>query len=155
MEERMKTGLKALVAAATLAFAAQAAAQVTLYKDDGFRGNHVTIDHTVDNFANSGFNDEMSSAEVRGGAWQVCTDAYFGGRCVVLRPGNYPSLGSMGLNDQISSVRPVDEYGRADERYYGPRDRHTDRGYGDSYYGRDDRYYSPRDREPDWRYRGY
>ena len=152
----MKIGLKALIAAVGIAFCGQAAAQLTLYRDDGFSGNRVTINDTVDNFANSGFNDEMSSAEVRGGAWQICTDAYFAGRCVVLRPGNYPSLGSMGLNDQISSVRPVDQYGRADERHYGPRDRYTDRGYGDPYYGpRDDRYYGPRDREPDWRYRGY
>ena len=151
----MKSGLRALVAALGIAIAGQAAAQLTLYKDDGFHGNRVTVDQTVDNFANSGFNDEISSAEVRGGPWQVCTDAYFRGHCVVLRPGSYPSLGAMGLNDQISSVRPVDQYGRSDERYSSPADRYSDRGYRDPYYGpRDaDRYYGPDDRSNDWRYR--
>lgn len=151
----MNVGLKAVLVAASMAFAGQAAAQLTLYKDDGFQGDRVTANHTIDNFANSGFNDEASSAEVNGGSWQVCSDAYFEGRCVLLRPGNYPSLRSMGMNDRISSVRPVDQYGRAEEqRYYEPRGRYADRPYEEPYYGRRDQYYyGPQDRDSDWRYR--
>ena len=120
----MKGTLKALLVAAGFVFAGHAVAGITLFQDDGFQGRRFSFDGPVDNFANSGFNDEASSAEVRGGTWQVCTDAYFRGRCVTLRPGNYPSVGSLGLNDRISSVRPLDQYGRGDDRYY---DRGADR----------------------------
>ena len=146
----MKLRLKALVAAAGIVFVGPVAAQLTLFEHDGFQGHHVTASRSIGNFANSGFNDSASSVEVRGGTWQVCTDAYFEGRCVVLRPGSYPSLGSIGLNDRISSVRPVDQYGRAHERDYGDG-RYADRQYsGQDYYGPRDgaQYYSgPRDRE--------
>jgi hypothetical protein len=154
----MKIGLKATLAAVGILFAGQAAAQLTLFKDDGFQGNRITANHAIDNFANSGFNDEISSVDVRGGAWEVCTDAYFEGRCVVLRPGDYPSLRSMGINDQISSVRPIDQYGRAEDRYYDPRGRYTERAYGDqNYYGPRDGgqyYYGPQNRDYDGHYRG-
>ena len=147
----MKVGMKALLLAAGVIFAGQSAAQITLFKDDGFQGNRVTADRSIDNFANSGFNDEASSANVHGGSWQVCSDAYFEGRCVVLRPGNYPSLSSMGMNDRISSVRPMDQYGRADERHHERHDRYADRPYDNRYddnYGwRDQYYYGPRDRQ--------
>lgn len=134
----MNVTLKALLVAAGLVFAGQAAAQsIRLFQDDGFRGREWDADRPVENFANSGFNDKASSAEVRGGPWQVCTDAYFQGRCVVLRPGNYPSLGALGLNDQISSIRPLERYGRSEEReYYGERDRYADRPYDERYYER-------------------
>ena len=45
----------------------------------------------------------------------------YSGRCVVLRPGRYPSFQSMGLNDRISSVRPVAGNGRIEESRYAPR----------------------------------
>ena len=154
----MKIRSSAALAAVAIAFAGHAAAQLTLFKDDGFQGNRTTANHAIDNFANSGFNDETSSVDVRGGTWEVCTDAYFEGRCVVLRPGNYPSLRSMGINDQISSVRPVDQHGRVDDRYYDPRGRYTERAYGDQrYYGPRDggQYdYGQRDHDYDGRYRG-
>ncbi len=38
---------------------------------------------------------------------EVCDDANFRGRCVVLRRSNYESLCRPRLNDKISSVRPV------------------------------------------------
>ena len=153
----MRVGLKALLVAAGIVCAGQAAAQVTLFEHDGFQGNHVTANHPIDNFANSGFNDTASSVEVRGGPWQVCTDAYFEGRCVVLRPGTYPSLSSIGLNDRISSVRPVDQYGRADERSYTEHGPYADRRYNDPYYygprDGENSYYDPRGRDREY-YRG-
>ena len=33
--------------------------------------------------------------------------AYFRGQCVTLNPGNYPSLGVMGLNNSVSSLREI------------------------------------------------
>src|SRR5215213_10343775 len=100
MERRgyMNTILRSLLLAAGIAVAGQAAAQVTFYEHDGFQGRSFTADRTIFNFDRLGFNDLASSATVRGGSWEVCTDARFEGRCVVLRPGDYPSLRSIGLN---------------------------------------------------------
>ena len=92
------------------AAATQAAAQVTFYQGEGFRGRSFTADRPIGNLERQGFNDRASSAVVDGGAWQVCEDARFSGRCVVLRPGQYDSLRAMGLDNEISSVRPVDHY---------------------------------------------
>ena len=104
----MNRKTKALLAAAGLLVATQAAAQITLYENEDFHGRTFTTDRPVYNFDRRGFNDRASSIVVSSGAWQVCEDAHFEGRCVVLRPGNYDSLRAMGMNDRISSVRPVD-----------------------------------------------
>lgn len=96
-----------LVAATLLAAATAASAQVTFFEHDGFRGRSFTTDRPVGDFSRFGFNDRASSVIVRSGRWELCDDARFGGRCVVLRPGRYRSLGSMGLNDRVSSVRPA------------------------------------------------
>src|SRR6185436_12127056 len=53
-------------------------------------------------------------------SWEVCGNAAYKGRCVVLRPGRYPSLDSMGLNDRVSSVRVVSRNARIDENRYAP-----------------------------------
>lgn len=39
---------------------------------------------------------------------------------LVLRPGQYPSLEAMGLNNRISSVREIGRDARIDERRYAP-----------------------------------
>jgi uncharacterized protein YcfJ len=97
-------GLSAL-ALTTLA----AAAQITFYENDGYRGRTFATSRQVPNFQRIGFNDRASSAIVGSGSWEVCEDARFEGRCVVLRRGNYDSLSRMGMNDRISSVRQVNE----------------------------------------------
>lgn len=94
--------------ALTAALAAPAAlAQITFYEHDGFRGRAFTTSAPLLNFRDQGFNDRASSVVVERGRWEVCQDNRFAGNCVVLRPGNYASLGDMGLNDQISSTRPA------------------------------------------------
>ena len=104
----MQMKVKTLLGLAAVGFATQAAAaQITFYEHDGFRGRAFTTDKQVWNFEKLGFNDRASSAVVDNGRWEVCTDAKFEGRCVVLRPGSYDSLSGMGLNDRVSSVRPV------------------------------------------------
>jgi len=117
-ETSMNTALKGALAAAGLAIATQAVAQVTFYEDEGFHGRHFTTQKQVGNFERFGFNDRASSVVVDRDRWEVCEDARFGGRCVVLRPGRYPSLAAMGLNDRVSSVRMVGRNARvADDRY--------------------------------------
>jgi uncharacterized protein YcfJ len=111
-----------------LAVATTATAQVTFYSRPDFHGRQFSTDHTVPNMDWVAFNDRASSAVVNGGNWQVCQDANFSGRCVVLEPGEYPSLANAGLQNEISSVRPVDETYGEDVR----RDRglNVAEGYG-------------------------
>ncbi len=110
----MRMPLKTLLGAAAISIATQAAAEVTFYEGDAFRGRAFTVDGVVDNFAPTGFNDRARSAVVTGGAWQVCEHAQFQGRCVVLGPGNYESLSGLGMSGRISSARPADGSTRID-----------------------------------------
>ena len=103
----MSRKLRIALAVAGLAMAAQAGAQVTFYENDGFHGRSFTAQQPIVDLQRFGFNDRASSAIVANGSWQVCTDAGFSGQCVILQPGRYDSLGRMGINDRVSSVRAV------------------------------------------------
>ena len=103
----MKNIAHVLFATTALAFAAHASAQVTFYSQDGFEGRTFSTQQRIGNLERSGFNDRASSVVVVGQRWQVCEAVRFDGRCTVLRPGQYPSLAAMGLNDRISSARPL------------------------------------------------
>jgi hypothetical protein len=111
-----------IAAAAVLASLAPAAfaGQLTLFADNDFRGNQVTLSNSVNNLNDMGFNDRTSSVVIRSGTWQLCEHKDFGGYCAELRPGQYRSR--EGFNDKISSVREVGygERGRDDRR--GERD---------------------------------
>ncbi|MET3106335.1 uncharacterized protein YcfJ [Oxalobacteraceae bacterium GrIS 2.11] len=99
--------LKTAMTATILTLSAQALAQVTLYQDDGWRGRTFSTTHAVPDLNRFGFNDRASSVIVEGGQWELCEDSGFSGRCMVLRPGNYGSLSEMGMNDRVSSLRPI------------------------------------------------
>ncbi|MEP7259710.1 MAG: beta/gamma crystallin-related protein [Usitatibacter sp.] len=107
-----------MLAAITLSL--PAAAQITFYEHDGFQGRSFTANGNVGDFARAGFNDRASSVEVGRQRWEVCEDARFQGRCMILRPGRYPSLNAMGLNDRISSVRPVGANARYEDNRFAP-----------------------------------
>ena len=92
----------ALVVGATVAFAGE----ITLFEGRGFHGRSIAATDAVPDLERSAFNDVASSIVVRDGVWEACTDAYFQGRCVQLRPGQYPSLDRT-LNDRVSSVREI------------------------------------------------
>ena len=87
--------------------ASAASAQVTLYQNERFHGPTFRTNGGVNNLDRNGFNDRASSAIIDRGIWQFCEDSDFRGRCIELRPGQYPSLGAMGLNNRISSLRRV------------------------------------------------
>jgi len=118
----MNTVLKSALALAWVALAAQASAQVIFYENDDFQGRTFTTEQPVGNFQRYGFNDLASSVVVLHNLWEVCQDANFGGECVVLRPGRYPSLAAMGLNNRVSSVRIVnsDRNAHRTEMRYAP-----------------------------------
>jgi uncharacterized protein YcfJ len=103
----MRSTLKAALAAGAMALATSAGAQVMFFQYEGFQGGTFRADRTVDNFSPVGFNDRASSAIVEQGRWEVCSDAGFRGRCVILSPGRYPSLVSIGMDNSVSSARPV------------------------------------------------
>ena len=103
----MKRLRQIALAVLALGGAGLAAAEIVLYENDNYDGRTFRSANSVSNLNNAGFNDRASSAVVRNGSWSICTDAYFRGRCVTLGPGSYPSLGSMGLNDRVSSVREL------------------------------------------------
>lgn len=95
----------AVFAAVLTASATATAAEISLFSQENFGGQRVVANDVIQNLANSGFNDRASSAIVRDGSWQLCDDAYFRGRCVTLRPGEYPSLRAIGLDNSVSSAR--------------------------------------------------
>lgn len=117
----MKSILKSALAISAAVFAIHASAQVTFYEHDNFEGRAFATQDPVRNFKRFGFNDRASSVVVVGQAWEVCDDADFRGRCIVLRPGSYPSLRAMNMNDLLSSARAVDRDRRYDESRYAPQ----------------------------------
>lgn len=116
----MKTISRTLFAASALALAAHASAQVTIHERENFQGRSYTSQQRVGNLQKSGLNDRASSVVVTGRRWEACEDVNLRGRCMVLRPGQYPSLTAMGLNDRISSVRPLPANERVADNHYAP-----------------------------------
>ena len=112
--------LKILTLASCLALAAQAQAQVTFFEGSDYTGRTFDSSRDINNMQRAGFNNRASSVVVRGERWEVCGERNFGGRCVILRQGNYPSLAAMGLNDSISSARVVRRSARYSEDRYAP-----------------------------------
>ena len=120
----MNTLLKSTVAAAALVLAGHAAAQITFYEHDNYGGRTFSTRNSIENFSNVGFNDRASSVVVERDTWEICEAAGYGGQCRVLRPGRYPSLTQMGLNDRVSSVRMINTPAAVEDSRYAPQ---TDR----------------------------
>jgi len=78
--------------------------QVTFYENPGFQGRSFVSSGPIPNLERVG---RGASLIVLGGPWEVCDGERFSGRCVLLRPGRYPSFGVIGLNGAIASVRPA------------------------------------------------
>lgn len=95
-------------------------AEITLFGREGFEGRSFSTQEAVRNLERHDFSDRASSAIVRGGRFEICEERGYEGRCMVLRPGQYPSLAAMGMNDAVSSVRPVPRQARFEERRFAP-----------------------------------
>ena len=85
MEYAMNTILKSAIAAGALAFASQAAAQITFYEREDFQGRAFTTQAPVEYLGDYGFNDRASSIIVTSRRWEICEDPRFGGRCEPVR----------------------------------------------------------------------
>src|SRR5215468_2895880 len=66
-------------------------AEIMFYEHPRFGGRSFSANQTIPNFAGVGFNDRAGSVIIRSGSWQLCSDAYFRGRCVTLNRGEYPT----------------------------------------------------------------
>ena len=96
----------ALLLAAPVLVAANAhAGEITLYTHDNFGGPAMTVRESVNDLVPAGFNDRVSSVQVRSGRWQLCKDINFTGQCIVLEPGEHRKLD--GFNDVLTSLREV------------------------------------------------
>ena len=114
--------MKALFLAATIAAAGVAqAAEITIYKQPNFGGDQLTL-RDGNTSLNGNFTDQASSAVVRSGRWQVCTQPNFQGDCMELGPGQYTQLDSRVFH-RIESVRPLESFAANDRGY----------GYGEGY----------------------
>src|SRR4030095_2926703 len=119
-ETSMNSLLRNALAVAAVAICTEAQAELMFYEREGFAGQSFTADRPIGNFERFGFNDRASSAVVFAERWEVCDDVRFSGRCAVLRPGRYPSLRAMGMNNSITSVRPVTSDARVPDDRYAP-----------------------------------
>ena len=91
-----------------LAWAGAASAQsITFFEYAGFGGRQFSSDQSIPNFDPIGLNDAANAVIVRYGQWELCTDAYFHGRCATLSPGEYSNLGAFDMRDSVSSARLV------------------------------------------------
>ncbi len=120
MNKKLKISLSTAAAIAASIIGTQAVAQIMFYEHDRYDGRSFTAQKQVNNFDRIDFNDTASSVIVLNNNWEVCEHANFGGSCMVLRPGRYPSLNAMNMNDTISSVRMVGSNTRYDDDRYAP-----------------------------------
>lgn len=84
------------------------AADLTLYTDGLFEGRPLNVVIDLRQLGSLNFNDRASSVVIEKGAWVLCSEEDFAGKCVTLEPGRYPSLRELGLEDAVTSVRRRD-----------------------------------------------
>ncbi|MBQ0937306.1 beta/gamma crystallin-related protein [Ideonella paludis] len=78
---------------------------VTIYEHIDSGGRSLAVNGPMTDLSRNGFNDSVSSVDIRQGSWQFCSDADFGGRCITLGPGRH-NIDAL-MNDEISSIRQV------------------------------------------------
>lgn len=83
--------------------------EATIYADVNFGGRSQRLVDSTTNLGHYGLNDTVSSVQVRGGAWQICSDINYRGSCRTLQPGSYSNLAHLGLQDSISSMQLLTE----------------------------------------------
>ena len=103
-----KSSILCAFAACALASVA-GAADLTLYTDGNFQGRPLNVVIDLKQLGSLNFNDRASSVVIEKGAWILCTDEEFAGKCVTLEPGRYDSLQALGLDDAVTSVRRRDQ----------------------------------------------
>lgn len=110
--------MKALFLAAIAVAGVAQAAEITIYKQPNFTGEQLTLRDASGNL-DARFTDQASSAVVRSGRWELCTQPNFQGDCVTLGPGEYARFDSRLLH-RVESARALDVVAYNDRAYgYG------------------------------------
>jgi Beta/Gamma crystallin len=86
---------------------------ITVFADIGYRGENATFrndqpdSRTIDAAMGTmeSFGNRAQSVQVVG-TWQLCDGPNFSGRCVTVSQ-NVPNLSAYGLNNRVSSARPL------------------------------------------------
>lgn len=133
----LKTTGLSLALATTLALPAMAdhpyrgGGEAIIYSNADFTGRSLRVTGAIPRLADYRFNDKASSIRVTGGAWEVCVDANYRGRCEIIEY-RADRLNQIRLNNKITSIRPVSysSGGRYDRDYRGDRDYRSGRRYG-------------------------
>lgn len=79
--------------------------RITLYDRAGFAGEPFVADGSQPDLHDQDYSGRTRSLIVQRGEWEVCSDAYYRGRCERFGPGSYPDLGP--LAGKASSLRMV------------------------------------------------
>lgn len=116
----MKSIFKTTLAIAAVAAAGHSIAQVTVFQNENYQGDSVTASQSVENFRQGALGNGAASVVVTSETWEVCDRIRYNGKCMVLRPGQYPSLAAMGLSERVASMRAIGRYDRIDESRYAP-----------------------------------
>jgi len=83
--------------------------ELTLFSGPDYQGQPFATGSEITNLPRQ-YNDRALSLRIRGrGAWQVCADSNFRGRCQIF-DGDVPDLRRYGLGEAISSMRPMGGY---------------------------------------------
>jgi hypothetical protein len=82
------------------------AQSIVFYEGPNLDGRSYGSDRAVSDLVTLGFLGRAASLLVRGGTWQVCTDASFRGRCVDVGPGEYRNL-PQSVGVPIASAQPI------------------------------------------------
>jgi hypothetical protein len=77
--------------------------RLVLYDRERYRGGSRTLDSPIGTLGS--FGNRAQSVQVVG-TWQLCDGPNFSGRCVTVSQ-NVPNLGAYGLNNRVSSARPM------------------------------------------------
>lgn len=125
----MKRVSIAAACGALLALSGIAAAQITIYQQPNFGGPDVTVRDGARELKGTPVYDQGSSAVVRSGRWEVCSQPDFKGDCMVLGPGQYPRLDDK-LFHRTESVRRIDQVAAAEPQRRRDRDHDGDRDRG-------------------------
>lgn len=92
-------------------------AKVSLYYHGYYQGEREDVTQSEKRFSDLGINDQISSAIVESGTWQIYEHGNFGGRSVTLSSnggpegnGKYPTSRFMGgINSEFSSIELVNK----------------------------------------------
>ena len=88
-----------------------------VYEHTDYKGSSFLISGEEKDFRSINFNDKVSSIVVHSGVWLFYEHTEYKGKVMVLYPGSYPDIRSMGFNDIISSCRSLAGNGSTPQLY--------------------------------------